>query len=397
MRSFLCMMSFEHYDELKAILSRMDTALPKGQPSLTSHSQSWKWNNTVIQAKSISQHQLLLPNDSWKFKGVIPSTHQQSASRRWYISEQTRTPTNMLMSCSRKAITLSLPNGLSLWHGTDSAKRLFILAKHDAKQIFDSSTERMNLPIDNNWTLKGYVTLFSTPGPTQISFADSIRLLRPLAPYLSRLAEEYARSLCQLYDLETHEFERLCYMHISLYKQGVGLPMCLTNASPCRFENGPVVHVGLGKPIIEHDLAPTLGDPSVHELPVRVIVPEGVMVCMDGVSRMRYSHGHPANSDNSCWFSLTFFLDCTKQSRAVGFEMTTRTIIMQTPLSQDHVVPNPSFPKPIQGVSTGLVSSTVLNMRQRLKMAESYLLASRYEPMGSMGMAENSSSRNVRE
>jgi hypothetical protein len=379
------MVSYQHYDELVAILARLDLVLPgqtgKERPK---GSTDWSWRNTVIEAKPVSLERLVLDMDErWRFRGDIPSVHQTGPSRRWYIREKTELLTEVAPTPPAGMPVDNLPPGVSLWHASDHARRLFVLAKYESNSLFSAQTDASALPADDDWRAKGYITLFATPGPAEYCFRDCARILQKEAPYLTRLVQEYARAIAWMYGMEWHEFEEMCRLHITWRSASAVMPMRLLPASPCRYENGPVVHIGLGRTVITHDLAPTITDPCIgcSELPVRLVVPEGAMMCMDGPSRMRYSHGCPSQRGDSAppWIMLSFFLDCTRQSIAIGYERETRAVVMATPLCKDRVV------APLQtdllpcGLALDLTGVLVKNMRLRLRVAESHVLAARHE------------------
>lgn len=400
------MAALGHYEELKAAFVRLDKVLPGGARGSWKEERGWGWRNTVIEAKPVGLHRLVVQgSEAWRFKGEIPSKHQASSSRRWYIAEQTQVRTE-LSPQSTGAPLEGLPPEVSLWHASDDARRLVVLAKHDAKEFFRDFKDRHDfkdctLPADDEWQAKGYFTLFATPGPQELCFRDSMRLLEPWAPYLTRLSREYGRAIAWMHGVELADFEELCRLHITWHRAGEGMPMRLMPASPYRFENGPIVRVGVGKPVITHDLAPTLVDPcAAGEQPVRLAVPEGVMVCTDGASRMRYSHGYPSQRGESGdgWFTLTFFMDCTRGSVATHFDRETRALVMSTPMLRDRLVGGQELPA-AEGVGVDLMGALVKSLRLRLRVAESHLLACRHDSGSrvSNGMEANSSSSISRE
>lgn len=380
------MASFQHYEDLRAVFARMTAVLPGQNQTQVGceDAGSWDWRNTVIEAKPIRLQRLAVPGDQVPFKGEIPSKHQTSTSRRWYVSEQTQAETGEWPASS----PAMMPAGVSLWHASDQAKRLTILAMHDATELFRGQVQECTLPAHDEWRTSGRLTLFATPGPAELCFRDSARLLADRAPYLARLAREYARSIAWMYGLHAHEFELACRFHVAWHAPGSANPARLAPASPCRYENGPIVQVAVGRPVVTHDLVPVLQDASCvgREYPVRLEVSEGVMVCTDGPARMRYSHGYPSlaavdGKHGNNWFTLTFFLDCTRQSLAMGYDRETRSLIMATPVRRDRVMAG-SSPESVPsggGLGLDLMGVLVKDMRLRLRAAESHVLASRHE------------------
>ncbi len=381
------MASFQHYEDLRSVFARLNQVLP-GRPRAQDGAgeEGWDWRNTVIEAKPARVERLNIAGGV--FKGGIPSAHQTSPGRRWHVAERTQVCTS---AEETTGLAAALPPGVSLWHASDQARRLMVLAMHDAKAFFDEQTMECTLPAHDEWRTRGSLALFATPGPAELCFRDSMRLLQPKAPYLARLAQEYARSIAWMFGMRRAEFEEACRLHIT-WRAKTGIePVRLPPASPCRYENGPIVRVGLGRPVVAHDLIPALPELSSQEHAVRVEVGEGVMVCTDGPARMRYSHGHPsAQGKGGDWFTLTYFLDCTRQSVAVGYDRETRALVMATPVRRDRVVaahPPENMPsKSSSGLGLDLMGVLVKDMRLRLRVAESHVLASRYE--GTAGKGE---------
>jgi len=393
-------MACHAYEDLRAVLARMDKALPghdRPQVSSVAPAAGWGWRSAVIEARPLSVALLDTERwDGWRFRGQIPDKYQNTQGRRWYIAEQTKCPPRDGEAAIEGLSGVGLPSGVTLWHAPDDARRLLCLARHDSHLLLDA-LPGLALPQHED---QGVLTLFEMPGPAELCFGDSVRLLRPHAPYLARLAEEYARGLCWMYGLSGLDFEESCRMHLS-FLGPEGKALALPGASSCRFENGPIVHVGVGRPVVEHDLAPAIRDPSGGlEWPVRVGVPEGAMLCLDGASRIRYAHGHPTLAKNAPWLVFTFMLDCNRRSTAAAYERETRAVVMQTPVLSERVVRTNRPAGEDRPVDRGdAVTHLVRSMRRRLRVAESHLIAAKYQQRttaGSIGITENSSSSRVR-
>ena len=392
------MASFQHYEDLRLVFARLNQVLP-GRPRVQEqrrNDEDWDWRNTVIEAKPVQLQQLMVRAGT--FRGDIPSLHQTCTSRRWYVAEKTRVIT---LDCPTGP-PAALPAGTSLWHASEQARRLTVLAIHDAKALFDDQTQECTLPAQDDWLSAGRLALFATPGPAELCFRDAMTLLEPEAPYLARLAQAYARTIAWMYGLHRDDFQEACRLHITWHAQTSHTPVCMAPASPCRYENGPIVRVGIGRPVVTHDLIPALQDPACigQEHPVRLEVSEGVMLITDGTARMRYSHGHPANTAGKPWLSLTFFMDCSRQSMAVAYDRETRSMIMVTPIRKDRVVatqtPEPLPPHP-SGVGLDLMGMLVKDMRLRLRVAESHVMVSRHlsRPRGESTPFKSSSSMSL--
>ena len=376
-------MLYYRCEELREIVRRLAKVLP-GQdqeegPSSLEVSPGWSWRRTVIEAKPIMLARLAPPPlCGWKFDKEMPALYQDMQSRRRFVREQTRLVTTI--ACITDTKPVALPEGSSLWHATDDARRLLLLAKQDARMLFENMLGALDraLPVTKN---ESSITLFDNPhgeDPVDMCFRDSVKILKKIAPYVARLAEEYGKSLMWMYGIGAREFEEGCRLRLQWIKPGCGTPVELLPVSPCRYENGPVVFAAVGPSVAFHDLVPSLADPSTgDDGPIRLSVPEGVMLVMDGASRVRYAHGTPAGSTDSC-FNLIFLLDCSARSFPVSYERETRAIVMQTPVVHDRVVstlidlPTASNP-PVQ--MRDCYSVTMGILRRKLRASESYLIA----------------------
>ena len=365
-----------HYEELQSVFARLDRVLPGQARRADDKDEGWDWRNTVIEAQPIRLLRLTPIGDTAVFRKDIPAKHQKPAHRRWYVAEQTQVLTTNWQAVQPGA----LPPGVSLWHASDTARRLIVLAMHDACELFRGQTWQCTLPANDEWRICGRLTLFDTPGPAELCFKDSVRLLAYHGPYLARLMREYARSIAWMYGMPQSQFEEACRVHVAWHAPGSSSPARLSPASSCRYENGPIVWVAIGKPVSTHDFIPALPDISSQEHAARLEVSEGVMVCTDGPARVRYSHGYPCQQGEKSWFTLTYYLDCTRQSLAVGYDRETRSLIMATPIRKDRVVPGTALDSPPSGgLALDLMGALVKDMRLRLRVAESHLLSASYE------------------
>lgn len=366
-------------EELRDIVRRLSKVLPGPDPCRQSSlevSANWSWQRTVIEAKPITSKRLRLRDSCWKFCTAIPSVHQDPVSRRRHVQGVMTVCTSA--DCEgEESVEQALPIGASLWHAPDDARRLFILARQDARMLFETRLDALYgiIPLRKR---EGSVTLFDldTGDTTSICFRDGIRMLGQLAPYVARLAEEYAKSLIWMYGFRVHEFEESCRMSLEWIKPGNGKRASLLPTSSCRYENGPVMCAGVGCPVTIHDLLPCLADPSgPDEYPLRLSVPEGVMLVLDGDSRIRYALGVPSG-DNSR-FHFLFHMDCHGKSFPTSYERETRAVVMQTPVIRDHVV-STFIDSPDSNTHNvdlrDCMSSTMSLLRRKLRSSESYLV-----------------------
>jgi len=405
MRLFLIKASAPEYapnfmfrcEELRDITRRLVRVLPGTDlPSmLPDVSPGWACTHTVIEAKPVHVGELDVIGG--RLTSVMPPNRQCFVSRRAFVRNETRTAT---VRTDEPVLSNSepLPRGVILWHAPDEARKLLVLAIQDARSLFSRPPDELCRVLPATLDDEGTITAFAdldrdeTDPCNEMCLRDSLRVLRERAPYVARLAEEYARSLCWMYGVGAHEFQTSCRLRLEWIQPGYGRDIELQPMSSCRYENGPVVHVGIGRPYVVHDLVPSL-PPEVAgtlEKNLRLVVPEGVMVALDGAVRARYSHGHPAEEGRGGWLGLTFLLDCTPHSFPSSYERETRAVIMETPVVPDRVVctcidaknsRKPPVAQDCFGLTLGRLRRLVRSAESHL-MAEKCLLRARERPPG---------------
>lgn len=372
-------------EELREIVRRLTKVLPghgpaADQPSTLEVAPGWSWRRTVIEAKPILLAKLspVCGKACWRFEKEIPPLHQDMQSRRRFLRQQTSIQTSQDDPCTSEA---TLPPGSSMWHAPDDARRLLLLARQDARMLFENMLGALDetLPVTKN---EDSVTLFDNrhgEDPVDMCFRDCVKILRLFAPYVARLAEEYAKSLTWMYGVGAREFEESCRLRVQWIKPGNGTPAELLPMSPCRYENGPMVFAAIGQSVVFHDLVPSLADTSTaDDGPVRLSVPEGVMLVLDGASRVRYAHGTPAGlCALDSRFNLIFLMDCSSRSFPVSYERETRAIVMQTPVVHDRVVSTlidvlATSSPPVQ--LRDCFTLTISALRRKLRSSESFLI-----------------------
>jgi hypothetical protein len=191
------MASFQHYEDLQSVFARLDRVLPGQARQMKEKDEGWDWRSTVIEAQPVRLLRLTPAGDNAVFRGDIPSMHQTPTHLRWYVAEQMQVLTTNWQAVQHSG----LPPGVSLWHASDTVRRLIVLAMHDATELFQGQTKECTLPANDEWRACGRLTLFETPGPAELCFKDNVRLLAYHEPYLARLAREYARSIAWMYGM----------------------------------------------------------------------------------------------------------------------------------------------------------------------------------------------------
>lgn len=380
-----CSMNTANYhQELKSILKRMDCFLSLTDlvSALPSHEVvegvGVEQQHVIIEAKPSYIAPLVLPREQQR-EGVkkIPSLYQDQASRREYMEAKTALRTSMTMQeLQQRCESEVLPSSLTLWHSSDSLKRMVVLVRRDLDLLFQSDLG--GIPYD---ATDG---LFALPGNHHLCYRDCMRLLVKRAPYVHKAMLEYARMACVMYGCEFRRFLAAGRPRIQKIKACVGLPLKLIQSRQARFDGGPVFVVSFGMPIIAHDFAPVVSREENTSPPFRLHVFEGCILILDGDVRACYSHGLPGVQGSfSTVYVMTIHMDCLDTTSVMDYEPLTKTVVMHTPLRGCNVITTRSAPISRIHSHISVQSDTmwriVQEMRWRLQMAESNLIRSRCE------------------
>lgn len=369
-----------HYEELRAIISRMNEMLPPPPPER----EAWgayphlKGNkiHPVIESNAVSTHRLRLGDDKkWQFRHKGVKLCEGQGALRALVQRETAFLTSMDDHLPETEILF--PPGVSLWHSSDHARRIIPMVRHDLTEIFESVKK------DNPWRIPcDYADgpLFSTPRQDQLCFHGCMRMISGRLPYLHRFCLEGATVASHMYGLNLSEFGMVSSLTIHKHDTEMGARMGLWESLQSRYDGGPVLVICLGLPVINHDMAPTLPCPdNSSETPVRIVVPEGVMMAIDGDARFRYAHGFPKGQEGgACFYSIRIFMDCIQQTGLIGYERETRTLIMSTPMVRENVISTRPEVQSRTNVHNTLQRDTlwrlVQQMRTRLRLTESFLI-----------------------
>ena len=372
------------YADLKALLARVERVFPRA--TQVTHKMmlamaKFTIHNTVIEAKAMGVWRLnprLTPAPP-----TVPQVHTRAVSRRWFIRKHTARTTHMASTDGgedgRIEETVGIPRDARLWYPSDSVRKILLLAKHDMDLLFTEQIVRPTLPCCSD--LEGTFTLLSTPEITKqaILYKDSMDILSHRWPYLARLCDEYAHTMCWLYGLTVDEFGESAHMYITRHGAGHGQNIeLLETTDNGRYTGGPYLTVGVGRPHLFHDFYPVL---ATTEAPVRVKIGEGVLLVLDGCAKTRYSHGHPVTVDKNHYYTLNFQLDCLPRTLCTGIEKETHGLLTYTPFVPDHVVAMRQDSPSTTAVRMDSCPlwSILLEMHTRLKVAESHLLTRGYK------------------
>ena len=389
------------YEQILELMGIMDRVLPQ---ILASHTPEGSGlilpafspsQNSVVEAKTEGVWRLNIDPRFWRFDEEIPPRYTNPSGKRWYVRciTQHGSAWEDQVVDTPQDLVVPLPPGVRLWHASEEARRLLLLAKHDLTDLFRSDEGNQDLPHDYEMSsCDGTLTLLVTP-KCVLGFRDGISLLRENSPYLTRLCLEYARTACWLYGLSMEEMCSLTRMSIS--RRVGGTPISLHKDGGGFYDSGPMLSVVVGHSHILHDFSPSLMthvrgfDHAVT--PVRVRVPEGVLVVIDGYARSSYGHGYTTEPKmGGHYYTIDFGLDCMRETRLLGYVKETGGMVMYTPVVDQHVVQfnqgsgiigNPPS-SVLQRAKTPLLHGVnpcldlVRTIRTRLQNTESLLLAS---------------------
>lgn len=363
------------YDDLSALMESLDRVLPQQHEGEGDSTQFCPSLDILVEDTTVSVQRVSTTSNSWRMdESHVPTKHTNHTGRRWYAINKTRVPcTDRELSLENgKPAEAGKPDGMRVWHASDAAKRLLLLARHDMDCLFNPSPDPQVLPTDGG---EDSTTLLITPTHT-LGFAEGVALLKESNPYVVRLCKEYAQMACWLYNLSQAEFSTLTQMSISRHTAGKAALLQRTGGG--YHDSGPILMVGLGIPHIQHDLIPSLMK-SDRLTPVRVTIEEGDLMTLDGNARSNYGHGYTATTPPL--YTINFYMDCMRRTVCIGYDPVTRGVLMETPVDDTHTASTKPHAD-TRGTETigdnnptfGLVRA----MRSRIQTAESILLSSRY-------------------
>jgi hypothetical protein len=369
------------YEELRELRERLDRLLPPIPPLVSGEGEEFQpARDMLIEAEPVSVTRLVLDPKHWRLlPGTIPSMHNGSREgRQWYARRATQHGSTWGDNDPDSAVPV--PDGMRLWHASERARQLLVHARHDLEELFGAT----GLPRHKD-------TLLVTPRQI-LGYRDGLALLTPSSPYLARLCREYARAACHLYGLRLEEFAVLTRMCVRRYVYPF-TPIVLQPTGGGVYDSGPVISVHVGISQVAHELSPSLMPASLGDAPVRVVVPEGVMVVLDCHSRMSYGRGYAqAPGGPTVFYTLEFHMDCMRDTRFITWQPITGALVMYTPIAGQHAVERcKEREREGRRLDTCPKRQVIRAMRARLQDTESRSLANKGAQFSANG-GENSPS-----
>jgi hypothetical protein len=377
------MYAMQYFEELRSITDRIDRLLPPHEEqaviprTVSRRGEKGGPEHAVIEAKASEIAHILPPESTWLFaRKDIPTLHQGQESRRAFVQARTRLSTTAAKKVLPSA-SVALPPGVTLWHTSDNARRTLLLARHDLDKLFSDDPPLLPYNQDEGG-------IFSLPPDTQLCFRDCMILIRTKAPYLHKICWEYAGLAAHMFGVGLSDFSTLSRVLIQRLDARTGASAQLMHSRQAKYDGGPILLVSLGLPVVAHDLLPTL-PPADHsrENPMRIAVPEGVMMVLDGDVRFRYSHGYPGGQEGAAvFYSITILLDSMSQTSIIAYERETRTTVMSTPMRMEHIITTrPALASQTNNetlLHRDSLWKIVQGLRLRIRSAESCLITQKY-------------------
>ena len=313
----------------------------------------------VIEAKASGVWRVKLDSihDQSMKGGGCKHNYTKRVHKKWHtrrVTQQTSTWANGICHSENRSTviggqekTLVIPTGVRLWHASETARKLLLMAKHDLSEIFKCTFDHgdtggymphKDKDVDPTglWETR---TLFISPSRA-LGFKEGMSLLGDQSPYLSKLCTEYALIACRIYGLSMNEFHKLTRMNVMQHRGG--MPIRIQESGGGLYDSGPILTIGVGKPHIFHDLSPILIPEKEMLTPVRVMVPEGVMMVMDGYAKSCYGHGYAVGDrdklEETVFYSINFYMDSMRETLLLGYVTETGDVVMQTPVIAENVV-----------------------------------------------------------
>jgi alkylated DNA repair dioxygenase AlkB len=125
---------------------------------------------------------------------------------------------------------------------------------------------------------------------TSIKILQRLKLMNAVA-----LISKYAKAIASLYNISIDEFANKAQLIILKYLPNAGMWVHIDNIE--RYDQGPIITINVGPKYAYYDmipvLLPSMDDTNVR--PLRIKIPQGNVLIMDGISRIEWAHGLPYN------------------------------------------------------------------------------------------------------
>lgn len=232
--------------------------------------------------------------NQWKFDSRPPPSGNRAslAERIWWVNKHTMIHTSVKDPCSSDAAPL--PPGITVFAPLVTRAQMRA-AIQELRALFKRERAAPTLTGFHMSKQKrdSYILFYPEDSAERSPPASAvIEALSELTPHAAVLLSSYCDSVRELLALPPDRFDQKSTIGIIQYDRNAGIPTHIDNVTRLGGSAGPVFTLSLGGGGVKlMDMFPVI-EPH-HHRPVRIQIPRGGVVLMDGVARLQWSHGIP--------------------------------------------------------------------------------------------------------
>ena len=228
-------------------------------------------------------------NGIWKFKSKMRDT-TSLAERIWWVNKNTmiRTSVNDQSSCH----VATPPPGITVFAPLTTKSHMNRVI-HELNGLFKKERASPSLMGFHMSRARDVYILFYPEDSQDKSppASEVIETLSGLTPCTVSLLKLFRQSISDLLNISLEVFNEKSTFGIIRYDKNAGIQTHIDNITRLGGSTGPVFTMSLGGSGVKlFDMFPVI---QHWKTPVRILIPEGGVVLMDGAARLEWSHGVP--------------------------------------------------------------------------------------------------------
>lgn len=243
--------------------------------------------------------------NKWKFKKAMKHEFANNPMGRiWWVNTNTKIKTSIHDMTSHTDD--GAPPGLKVFAPLASSSELKKVVL-DLQNFFQEEVSKPTVPFYDMCPYNRFRCLFDSTDAADTPMKPSavIEVLQKRAPMAAALAVKFSKSIMNLLQISQERFDNNAFITVIKYSPGAGIQTHIDNLGRLGGTEGPVFTMSLGGsshkifdmfPVIEH-----------WRTPKRITTPTGSIICVDGVSRIEWSHGIPEDDPTVRWTIMIKF------------------------------------------------------------------------------------------
>jgi len=254
-----------------------------------------------VKGKKVRAYQLLIP-EKWKFNLDFPKEfdsikdkHELAKNRIWFIKDKIRTNTRH-KNKGKLIKNPVLPQGLCVF---DS-----ILTESELDEFYDILgklfQDYRKLGIKNSTQKeRGLTYLFSGNKLAKQYSKETLEFIKNYNIRAYNIVYSVILYIMKIFCIDVNDPEKVSVFldHLQIiflrYEKNSGIWLHIDNVA--RYDQGPIITMSVGPKKIYYDFTPTLAYNNPDFQPLRLEIPNGDIVVMDGSARIEWAHALPFN------------------------------------------------------------------------------------------------------